>query len=329
MKKFINQVDDLLAESLSGFASAHRDIVRLNLDPNYLVRAEKAQNKVALISGGGSGHEPLHSGFVGVGMLDAACPGHVFTSPTPDQMLAAAEAVECGKGVLFIVKNYAGDVMNFEMAAEMLSCEHATVITSDDVAVENSTYTTGRRGVAGTVIVEKVVGSLAETGADLATCKALGERVNRRTASMGVALTSCTVPAAGRPTFDIGADELEMGVGIHGEPGRRREALRCADDIVADLVHAILEDLKPAPGSEALLMVNGFSGTPLMELYLLYHAAEKLLKQRGINITRSLVGDYTTSLEMAGASITLCLLDDEIRRHWDAPVHTAALRWGR
>jgi dihydroxyacetone kinase-like protein len=329
MKKFINNVDDLLVESLSGFASAHRDIVSLNLDPNYLVRAKKAENKVALISGGGSGHEPLHSGFVGYGMLDAACPGHVFTSPTPDQMLAAAEAVESGKGVLFIVKNYAGDVMNFEMAAEMLPFEHATVITSDDVAVENSTYTTGRRGVAGTVIVEKVVGSLAETGADLAACKALGDRVNSRTASMGVALTSCTVPAAGRPTFDIEPHELEMGVGIHGEPGRRREPMRSADEIVNDLVNAILEDLKPEPGSEALLMVNGFTGTPLMELYLIYNAAEKLLKERGINVTRSLVGDYTTSLEMAGASITVCLLDDEIRRHWDAPVHTAALRWGR
>lgn len=328
MKKFINQVDDLLVESLSGFAAAHRDIVRLNLDPNYLVRARKAENKVALISGGGSGHEPLHSGFIGYGMLDAACPGHVFTSPTPDQMLAAAEAAESGKGVLFIVKNYAGDVMNFEMAAEMLPFEHATVITSDDVAVENSTYTTGRRGVAGTVIVEKVVGSLAESGADLAACKALGERVNRRTASMGVALTSCTVPAAGRPTFDIAQHELEMGVGIHGEPGRRREPMRTADEIVNDLVNAILEDLKPEAGSEALLMVNGFTGTPLMELYVLYHSAEKLLKQHGINVTRSLVGDYTTSLEMAGASITVCLLDEEICRHWDAPVHTSALRWG-
>jgi dihydroxyacetone kinase-like protein len=329
MKKFINNVDDLLVESLSGFASAHRNIVSLNLEPNYLVRANKGKNKVALISGGGSGHEPLHSGFIGYGMLDAACPGHVFTSPTPDQMLAAAEAAESGKGVLFIVKNYAGDVMNFEMAAEMLPFEHATVITSDDVAVENSTYTTGRRGVAGTVIVEKVVGSLAETGADLAACKTLGERVNSRTASMGVALTSCTVPAAGRPTFDIEPHELEMGVGIHGEPGRRREQMRSADEIVADLVHAILEDLKPEPGSEALLMVNGFTGTPLMELYLIYNSAEKLLTQRGITVTRSLVGDYTTSLEMAGASITVCLLDDEIRKHWDAPVHTAALRWGR
>lgn len=329
MKKFINQVDDLLVESLTGFAAAHHDLVSLHLDPNFLVRAQKARNKVALISGGGSGHEPLHSGFVGYGMLDAACPGHVFTSPTPDQMMAAAEAAESGKGVLFIVKNYAGDVMNFEMAAEMLPFENATVITSDDVAVENSTYTTGRRGVAGTVIVEKVVGSLAETGADLAACKALGDKVNSRTASMGVALTSCTVPAAGRPTFDIEKHELEMGVGIHGEPGRRREPMRTADEIVADLVAAILEDLQPARGSEVLLMVNGFTGTPLMELYVLYNSAAKLLQQHGLTISRSLVGDYTTSLEMAGASITVCLLDEEIRRHWDAPVHTAALRWGR
>jgi len=329
MKKFINAIDDLLVESLSGFAAAHRDLVSLHLEPNYLTRAQKAHNKVALISGGGSGHEPLHNGFIGYGMLDAACPGHVFTSPTPDQMLAAAEAVECGRGVLFIVKNYAGDVMNFEMAAEMLSCEHATVITSDDVAVENSTYTSGRRGVAGTVIVEKVVGGLAESSADLAACKALGDKVNSRTASMGVALTSCTVPAAGRPTFDIEAHELEMGVGIHGEPGRRRESMRPADEIVADLVGAILEDLKPQRGSEVLLMVNGFTGTPLMELYVLYNAAAKLLEKDGLTVSRSLVGDYVTSLEMAGASITVCLLDEEIRRYWDAPVHTPALRWGR
>lgn len=334
MKKFINAVDDILVESLSGFAAAHHDLVSLHLDPNYVARAQKAQNKVALVSGGGSGHEPLHSGFIGYGMLDAACPGHVFTSPTPDQMLAAAEQVESGRGVLFIVKNYAGDVMNFEMAAEMLPFENATVLTSDDVAVENSTYTTGRRGVAGTVIVEKVVGSLAETGADLAACKALGDKVNKRTGSMGVALTSCTVPAAGRPTFDINDNELEMGVGIHGEPGRRREAMREADKIVADLVAAILQDfetsgLKPARGSEVLLMINGFAGTPLMELYLLYNAAAKLLQQQGLVVSRSLVGNYVTSLEMAGASVTVCLLDDEIKRHWDSPVHTPAMRWGR
>lgn len=332
MKKFINKVDNILTESLSGFASAHRDLVALNLDPNYLTRAQKVQNKVAIISGGGSGHEPLHAGYIGYGMLDAACPGQVFTSPTPDQMLAAAEAVHADKGVLFIVKNYAGDVMNFEMAAEMLPFEHATVLTSDDCAVVNSTYTTGRRGVAGTVIVEKCVGSLAETGADLAACKALGDKVNLRTSSIGVALTSCTVPAAGRATFDIAETELEMGVGIHGEPGRRREQMRDADAIVNDCVQAIVTDFKAkglATNQEAMLLVNGFGATPLMELYLIYHSAAKQLAANGICITRSLVGNYTTALDMAGASITVCLLDDEIKQHWDSPVHTPALRWGR
>lgn len=332
MKKFINQVDNILTESLSGFASAHRDLVTLHLDPNYLTRAQKAQNKVAIISGGGSGHEPLHAGYIGYGMLDAACPGQVFTSPTPDQMLAAAEAVHADKGVLFIVKNYAGDVMNFEMAAEMLPFEHATVLTSDDCAVVNSTYTTGRRGVAGTVIVEKCVGSLAESGADLAACKALGDKVNLRTSSIGVALTSCTVPAAGRATFDIAETELEMGVGIHGEPGRRREQMRDADAIVNDCVQAILTDFKAkslATNQEAMLLVNGFGATPLMELYLIYHSTAKQLAANGICITRSLVGNYTTALDMAGASITVCLLDDEIKQHWDSPAHTPALRWGR
>ncbi len=331
MKKFINKVDDILVESLSGFATAHADLVALNLNPNFLTRKNKAHNKVAIISGGGSGHEPLHAGYIGVGMLDAACPGHVFTSPTPDQMLEAATAVHADKGILLIVKNYAGDVMNFEMAAEMLPFENATVLTSDDCAVINSTYTTGRRGVAGTVIVEKCVGSLAETGADLAACKALGDKVNTRTASIGVALTSCTVPAAGRPTFDLNETDLEMGVGIHGEPGRRREALREADAIVADCVEAILADFKTkniaTAQTEALLLVNGFGATPLMELYLLYNTAAQLFTQHGIQIVRSLVGNYTTALDMAGASITLCLLDDEIKQHWDSPVHTPALRW--
>ncbi|PPD50196.1 MAG: dihydroxyacetone kinase subunit DhaK [Methylotenera sp.] len=331
MKKFINKVDDILVESLSGFTTAHADLVALNLNPNFLTRKNKARNKVAIISGGGSGHEPLHAGYIGVGMLDAACPGHVFTSPTPDQMLEAATAVHADKGILLIVKNYAGDVMNFEMAAEMLPFENATVLTSDDCAVINSTYTTGRRGVAGTVIVEKCVGSLAETGADLAACKALGDKVNTRTASIGVALTSCTVPAAGRPTFDLNETDLEMGVGIHGEPGRRREALREADAIVEDCVEAILADFQTkniaTAQTKALLLVNGFGATPLMELYLLYNTAAQLFTQHGIQIVRSLVGNYTTALDMAGASITLCLLDDEIKQHWDSPVHTPALRW--
>ncbi len=331
MKKFINQVDDILLESLQGFADAHADIIQVHFAPNFITRKSKASNKVALISGGGSGHEPLHSGFVGKGMLDAACPGYVFTSPSPDQMLAAAEAVECGKGVLFIVKNYAGDVMNFEMAAEMLSGEHATVLTNDDVAVLNSNYTTGRRGVAGTVIVEKIVGSLAESGADLSACVAIAEKVNQRCGSMGVALTSCTVPAAGKPTFDIAPQELEMGVGIHGEPGRRREALRPANAIVADMVQAILQDFEQRninPSQGVILLVNGFAATPLMELYLLYHAASEQLTQHGISIQRSLVGNYTTALDMAGASITLCAADAEILQHWDSPVHCAGLRWG-
>lgn len=331
MKKFINKTDDILTESLSGFANAHSDLVSLNLDPNYLTRKQKAVNKVAIISGGGSGHEPLHAGYIGHGMLDAACPGHVFTSPTPDQMLAAAEAVHADKGILFIVKNYAGDVMNFEMAAEMLPFESATVLTSDDCAVINSTYTTGRRGVAGTMIVEKCVGSLAETGADLQACKALGDKVNNRTSSIGVALTSCTVPAAGRPTFDINDTEIEMGVGIHGEPGRRRETMREADAIVHDMVQAIVEDFAAknlaVSNAEALLLVNGLGATPAMELYLIYNTAARLFNDHGIKIVRSLVGNYTTALDMAGASITLCLLDDEIKAHWDSPVHTAALRW--
>ena len=331
MKKFINKTDNILSESLSGFAAAHSDLVSLHLEPNFLTRKSKANNKVAIISGGGSGHEPLHAGYVGHGMLDAACPGHVFSSPTPDQMLAAAEAVHADKGILFIVKNYAGDVMNFEMAAEMLSFQHATVLVTDDCAVINSTYTEGRRGVAGTMIVEKCVGSLAETGADLQACKALGDKVNARCASIGVALSSCTVPAAGRPTFDIGDNEIEMGVGIHGEPGRKREAMREADAIVKDMVDAILADFTARnidTNSEVLLLVNGFGATPLMELYLLYNRAAKLLNQHGLNISSSLVGNYTTALDMAGASITVCLLDDEIKQHWDSTVHTPALRWG-
>ncbi|MDP3087337.1 MAG: dihydroxyacetone kinase subunit DhaK [Methylotenera sp.] len=332
MKKFINKIDDVLVESLSGFAAAHSDLVSLHLDPNFITRKNKAVTKVAIVSGGGSGHEPLHAGYIGYGMLDAACPGHAFTSPTPDQMLMAAEAVHADKGILFIVKNYAGDVMNFEMAAEMLPFESATVYTSDDCAVINSTYTNGRRGVAGTVIVEKCVGSLAETGANLQDCKILGDKVNSHTASIGVALTSCTVPAAGRPTFDLSESEIEMGVGIHGEPGRRRETLRDADAIISDCVDAILSDFKVrdfnVENQEALLLINGFGATPLMELYLIYNTAAKLFKQHTIQISRSLVGNYTTALDMAGASVTLCLLDDEIKRHWDSPVHTATLRLG-
>jgi phosphoenolpyruvate---glycerone phosphotransferase subunit DhaK len=329
VKKFMNKVDDFLSESLAGFATAHSDLVVLATDPMFVRRKTLSQGKVALISGGGSGHEPLHAGFVGYGMLDAACPGQVFTSPTPDQMTAAAEAVNTGAGILFIVKNYSGDVMNFEMASEMCDADNATVLINDDVAVENSSYTTGRRGVAGTVIVEKVVGSLAETGADLEQCKAFGDRVNKQTASMGVAFTSCTVPAAGTTTFKIGNDEIEIGVGIHGEPGRRRARMATADDISDELLQAISKDIKAAKDAEVLLLVNGLGGTPLSELYLLYNSAHRWLARKGTRVTRSLVGNLTTSLEMAGASLTLCVLNDEIRRHWDSPVHTAALRWGK
>ncbi len=328
MKKLINHIDSVLTESLDGFAAAHADIVTLGSEHQFVCRAQIKPGKVALISGGGSGPEPLHAGFVGPGMLDAACPGPVFTSPTPNQMLAAAEAVDSGAGVLFIVKNYSGDMMNFQMAAEMLDRENATVIVNDDVAVENSTYTTGRRGVAGTLIVEKIVGAAAERGDKLAALKALGDAVNSATASMGVALTSCTVPAAGKPTFQIGADEMEMGVGIHGEPGRRRVKLGTADEIAAELTGAILKDLSLKPGREVILLVNGFGGTPLLELYLMVNAAHKVLAGAGVKVVRHLTGPFVTSLEMAGCSITVSAIDDASLALWDAPVHTAALRWG-
>jgi phosphoenolpyruvate---glycerone phosphotransferase subunit DhaK len=330
MKKLMNAVESILTESLEGFAAAHADLVKVAHDPTFVARARSpVHDKVALISGGGSGHEPLHAGFVGYGMLDAACPGQVFTSPTPDQMLAAAAAIDGGAGILFIVKNYTGDVMNFEMAAEMLAGEHGRVLTNDDVAVQDSTYTSGRRGVAGTVVVEKIVGAAAEAGADLAACKALGERVNAATGSIGVALTSCTVPAAGVPTFQIGDAEMEMGVGIHGEPGRKRVQLAAADAIAEEMIGAICQSLDPRPGERVLLLVNGFGATPLMELYLMYHAAARLCAARGLHIARSLVGNYTTSLDMAGCSLTLTRLDDQLIELWDAPVHTPGLRWGR
>jgi dihydroxyacetone kinase-like protein len=325
VKKLINGPDTVLAESLDGFAAPHADSVTLGAERKFVRRAKLSPGKVALVSGGGSGHEPLHAGFVGVGMLDAACPGQVFTSPTPDQMIAAAEAVDGGAGVLFIVKNYEGDIMNFDMAAEMADRGIVKVVTDDDVAVETSTWSTGRRGVAGTLIVEKMVGAAAEEGRSLVELQTLGDRVNTRTRSMGVALTSCTVPAAGTPTFTLGEDEMEMGVGIHGEPGRRRVKLAPADAIADEMVHAIAEDLGAA--GEALLLVNGFGGTPLMELYLVYHAARTRLEKRGFAVRRSLVGNYVTSLEMAGCSVTVSLLDAETAKLWDAPVHTAALRW--
>jgi dihydroxyacetone kinase-like protein len=328
LKKLINAPETVLAESLDGFAAAHADIVALSPERKFVRRAKLVPGKVALVSGGGSGHEPLHAGFVGSGMLDAACPGQVFTSPTPDQMIAAAEAVDGGAGILFIVKNYEGDVMNFDMAAEMAGREIMKVVTDDDVAVETSTYSTGRRGVAGTLVVEKIVGAAAEENWDLHRLKALGDRVNAVTRSMGVALTSCTVPAAGRPTFDLGEEEIEMGVGIHGEPGRRRIKMKSADAIAAEMADAILSDLGSAAKGEALLFVNGFGGTPAMELYVMYGAARRLLEAADIRVARSLVGNYVTSLEMAGCSLTVTMLDAELLRLWDAPVHTAALRAG-
>ncbi|MDH5358308.1 MAG: dihydroxyacetone kinase subunit DhaK [Gammaproteobacteria bacterium] len=328
MKKMINAVESLLEESLNGFAKAHEEIITFNHQPHFVSRKQqKKSNKVVLISGGGSGHEPLHTGLVGYGMLDAACPGQIFTSPTPDQMLAAAQAVENGAGVLFIVKNYAGDVMNFEIAGEMIDCPHETVLVSDDVSLPKD-HSTGRRGVAGTVIVEKIVGAAAEAGASLAECKTLGDRINENTASMGVALSSCTVPALGKPTFDIGDNEIEMGVGIHGERGREPMDLVSASEMVEHLTIIIDQELKPQPGQKVLLHVNGFGATPLMELYLVYDLAAKFWQEKGVEISRSLVGNFTTSLDMAGCSVTLTLLDDEMITLWDAPVHTAAMRWG-
>ncbi|MDR3517315.1 MAG: dihydroxyacetone kinase subunit DhaK [Azospirillaceae bacterium] len=328
MKKFINSVDRLIEESLSGFGRAQADLVEVHFNPTFVKRKGRPRPKVAVISGGGSGHEPLHVGFVGAGMLDAACPGQVFTSPRPDQMIAAAHAVNGGRGILFIVKNYPGDSRDFHMASEMLEIDNVIAMVDDDVTALHAPHMTGRRGVAGTVLVEKVVGAAAEEGWDLHACKALAERVNKVSASMGVALTSCVVPAGGRPSFEIADNEIEVGVGLHGEPGRSREPLQPADAIVADLIDAILSDLAPRPGTEVLLFINGFGATPLIEQYLLFDSAARCLDQAGLKVTRSLVGTFATALEMAGASVTVCLLDREITRFWDAPVCTPALRRG-
>ncbi|CAN7423763.1 dihydroxyacetone kinase subunit DhaK [Rhizobium sp. LjRoot254] len=328
MKKFMNSVDTILTESLHGFAAAHADILTLDPSGKFIQRKALKAGKVALISGGGSGHEPLHGGFVGHGMLDAACPGQVFTSPTPDQMVEAAAAVDTGAGCLFIVKNYEGDVMNFEMGAEMAGGQVMSVITNDDVAVEDSTWTTGRRGVAGTMVVEKIAGAAAESGMALAPLAELAKRVNANARSMGVALTSCTVPAAGKPTFDIGDGEMEFGVGIHGEPGRRRDTLKSADAIAEEICTSIVNDLGDRAKGNALLFVNGFGGTPVMELYLMYNSARAILEKKGVTIVRSLVGSYVTSLDMAGCSITVVMMDGEMLDLWDRPVHTAGLRWG-
>lgn len=330
MKKLINAPEDVLAESLRGVALAHPEL-SVDLDTRVITRATpKEQGKVALLSGGGSGHEPLHGGFVGHGMLDAACAGAVFTSPTPDQMQAATTAIDRGAGVLHIVKNYTGDVMNFEMAAELAAAqgvEVASIVVGDDVAVQDSLYTAGRRGVGLTVLMEKLLGAAAEEGRDLASVLALAERINGQGRSMGMALTSCTVPAAGKPTFDLPDDEMEIGVGIHGEPGRHRVPLAPAREIAAQLVEPILAD-RDFTGGPAIVMLNGMGGSPLIELYLMYGEVAALLEKAGVRVARNLVGDYITSLDMAGCSVTVLEADDELLGLWDAPVNTPGLRWG-
>jgi dihydroxyacetone kinase-like protein len=331
MKKLINSPDRVVDEALAGMAAAHADLIRV-IEPNVIVRKDPPRKgKVGVISGGGSGHEPMHGGFVGLGMLDAACPGAVFTSPVPDQMEAATKAVNGGAGVLHIVKNYTGDIMNFDLAAQLSEAEGIpvkAVVIADDVAVKDSLYTAGRRGVGGTVLAEKIVGGAAEAGADLDKVTALCQKVQDNVRSMGMALTSCTVPAAGKPTFELADDEMEIGIGIHGEPGRTRMKVASADDIVEMLMVPILEDLPFKSGDKVLAFVNGMGGTPLIELYVVYNAVNKILKGRGITVARNLVGSYITSLEMAGCSISLLRLDDEMTRFWDAPVHAPGLRWG-
>ncbi len=332
MKKLINTPESVVIDALAGMQALHPELLRVDFENQIVVRADApVRGKVGLVSGGGSGHEPLHGGFVGYGMLDAACPGAVFTSPVPDQMLAATRAVNGGAGVLHIVKNYTGDVLNFEMAAELAEAdgiEVASVVTNDDVAVQDSLYTAGRRGVGVTVLLEKIVGGLAETGASLAQVAELARKVNNHGRSMGMALTSGTVPAAGKPNFDLPDDEMEIGIGIHGEPGRRRVKLVPASEVTEMLATPIIEDLGLKAGERVLAFVNGMGGTPLIELYIVADELAKILKGRNVTIARSLIGSYITSLDMAGCSITLLRLDDELTRYWDAPVRTPALRWG-
>jgi len=332
MKKLINDPHDVVRQSLAGLALAHPDILKVSFNPTYVIRADApVPGKVAIVSGGGSGHEPLHAGFVGKGMLDAACPGEVFTSPTPDQIEAATRAVNSGAGVLHIVKNYTGDVMNFEMAAELCQVDGVNlqaVVINDDVAVEDSLYTAGRRGVGTTVLAEKICGAAAERGYDIARLAALCRRVKESGRSMGMALTSCTVPAAGKPTFELGESEIELGIGIHGEPGRERTALVTAREITERMAATILADLPFRSGDRVIVMLNGMGGTPLLELYLVYQELERILRGHGIVIARRLVGNYITSLDMTGCSITLLRADDELLSLWDDPVLTPALRWG-
>jgi dihydroxyacetone kinase-like protein len=332
MRKFLNNPSDVVKESLAGLAAAHPDLLRYDRAAQIIVRkGAPKKGKVALISGGGSGHEPMHGGFVGFGMLDAACPGEVFTSPVPGQMLAATKAVDGGAGVVHIVKNYTGDVLNFKLAAEDAADEGikvTSVIIDDDVAVQDSLYTAGRRGVGATVLAEKIAGAAAEEGADLAKVTDTVKRINDRSRSFGVALSSCVPPASGKAIFDLPEGQIELGIGIHGEPGRRRAQLGSASEVVDVIVEAVISDLKPKRGARVLAFVNGMGGTPLLELYLIYGEVDEKLRKAGIEPVRNLVGSYITSLEMAGASLTVLELDDELIRLWDAPVHTPALRWG-
>ncbi len=327
MKKLMNSPEALVADWLDGFAAAHSDIVVMAPGRKYLRRREPARSKVVLISGGGSGHEPLHAGFVGRGMLDAACPGQIFTSPTPDQIVEAAQELAGEAGALFIVKNYAGDRMNFEMAAEIATCRNETLLVDDDVSEEGTMRGVGRRGVAGTMIVEKLLGAAAESGADLEACLALGAKVKARTRSIGVALSYCTLPTESERSFALGPDEMELGVGIHGEPGRRKVKFARADEIAEQLIAAIVGDLANPKSDEALLLINGFGGTPLIELYVMYNSARRSLERRGVRVVRSLVGNFVTSLDMTGCSVTVSVLDPEMVRLWDSPVRTVALRW--
>lgn len=332
MKKLINDPENVVKEELEGIALAHPHLVRVHFDPNYIVRADApVQGKVGVLSGGGSGHEPMHGGYVGMGMLDAACPGAVFTSPTPDQMLEATKAINGGAGVLHIVKNYTGDIMNFEMAADLARAEGIeieSVIIDDDVAVQNSLYTAGRRGVGSTVLAEKLCGAAAEERRSLQQVADVCRKVKDRGRSMGMALTSCTVPHVGKPTFDLPEDEIEIGIGIHGEPGRTRMKLKPADEIVEMLIEPVIEDLPFKQGDEVLLFVNSMGGTPLIELYIAYRKAHQIAEKHGLKVVRNLIGPYITSLEMAGVSITLLKMDEDMIKLWDAPVKTPGLRWG-
>lgn len=332
MKKLINAPADVVVESLLGLGAAHADLLRVNSDPLYVVRSDAPiEGKVAIVSGGGSGHEPLHAGFVGRGMLDAACPGEMFTSPTPDRIEAATRAAHGGTGALHIIKNYTGDVLNFETAADLCQADGImveAVVVADDVAVEDSLYTAGRRGLGTTIVVERLAGAAAARGWTLPEIATLARRVADQGRSIGMALTSCTVPAAGRPTFTLGEDEIEFGIGIHGEPGRSRNRLGTAHELADLMAAAVIDDLPFRAGDSVVVIVNGMGGTPLIELYLLYHEIERICAARGLKIARRLVGNLITSLEMQGWSLTLVRVDADMVSLWDDPIHTAAFRWG-